>query len=261
MKKTAFLLYIAFGLSAAAQSNLTPTNHRTYTVANTHSHNDYEQATPFWLAYDQQFGSIEADIFWVDGKMLVGHSYEEIKSGRTLEEYYLKPLLSCLLKNNGHPYADTARQLQILIDVKTDSITTLNALIELLKKYPPLVNTPSLKWVISGRRPIPSLFTSYPPFISFDGILHVEYSPEALTKIVMMSDDLHYYTRWNGLTDIPAADLPSIRQAVSHSHTLKKPVRFWDAPDNAKAWHAFMVLQADYINTDHIDSLAVFLSK
>jgi alkaline phosphatase len=259
MKKTAFLLYIAFGLSAAAQPNLTPTNHRTYTVANTHSHNDYEQATPFWLAYDQQFGSIEADIFWVDGKMLVGHSYEEIKSGRTLEEYYLKPLLSCLLKNNGHPYADTARQLQILIDVKTDSITTLNALIELLKKYPPLVNTPSLKWVISGRRPIPSLFTSYPPFISFDGILHVEYSPEALTKIVMMSDDLHYYTRWNGLTDIPAADLPSIRQAVSHSHTLKKPVRFWDAPDFPNAWTQLIKLQVDFINTDHIRQLADFL--
>src|ERR1700753_3310686 len=54
--------------------------HRPYTVANTHSHNDYEQATPFWLAYGQQFGSIEADIFWVEGKMLVGHSYEEIKN-------------------------------------------------------------------------------------------------------------------------------------------------------------------------------------
>jgi len=233
--------------------------HRRYTMANTHSHNDYEQATPFWLAYGQQFGSIEADIFWLDGKMLVGHSLEEIKSGRTLEEYYLKPLLTCLQKNNGHPYADSARQLQMLIDVKTDSIATLNALIDLLKKYPPLANTPSVKWVITGRRPRPELFTSYPAFISFDGILHAEYSPEALSKIVMMSDDLHYYTHWSGLTGIPPEEQNAIQAAISRSHHLQKPVRFWDAPDFPQAWTQLIRLQVDFINTDHIRQLADFL--
>jgi len=233
--------------------------HRAYTVANTHSHNDYEQATPFWLAYGQQFGSIEADIFWINGQMLVGHSLEEIKSGRTLEEYYLMPLLSCIMKNGGHPYADTTRQLQMLIDVKTDSIATLNALIDLLKKYPVLVHTPSIKWVISGRRPVPALFTSYPSFIEFDGILHSDYSPEALTKIVMMSDDLHYYTHWNGLTNIPAADLPALQEAINRSHALQKPVRFWDAPDFPNAWGQLIQLRVDFINTDHIRQLADFL--
>ena len=200
MKKSVFGLFIGFCLPAVllpfinvvaqqATPAQAPTTHAAasevqtvvvmdgrhpYTVANTHSHNDYEQATPFWLAWQQQFGSIEADIFWQNGQMLVGHSLEEIKSGRTLEEYYLKPLVSCLLKYNGHPYADTTRQLQMLIDVKTDSIATLNALIDLLKKFPALVNTPSVHWVISGRRPLPTLYTSYPSFIEFDGILHDE---------------------------------------------------------------------------------------
>jgi hypothetical protein len=40
------------------------TANRRYTVANTHSHNDYEQHTLFWMAWQAQFGSIEADIFW-----------------------------------------------------------------------------------------------------------------------------------------------------------------------------------------------------
>ncbi len=279
MKKTALLFYIVFGwilairpAGAAAQQApsvhpypIDPTapalmdGHRRYTMANTHSHNDYEQATPFWLAYGQQFGSIEADIFWLDGKMLVGHSLEEIKSGRTLEEYYLKPLLSCLQKNSGHPYADTTRQLQMLIDVKTDSIATLNALIDLLKRYPPLANTRSVKWVITGRRPPSSLFTSYPLFISFDGILHDDYSPEALGKIVMMSDDLHYYTHWNGLTNIPSEEKNAIQAAISRSHRLQKPVRFWDAPDFPQAWTQLIRLQVDFINTDHIRQLADFL--
>jgi alkaline phosphatase len=269
MKKTVFPSFIAFCLSAAllgsfgdavAQHTVSIMDGRhTYTVANTHSHNDYEQATPFWLAWRQQFGSIEADIFWQNGQMLVGHNLEEIKNGRTLEEYYLKPLLSCLAKNNGHPYADTTRQLQMLIDVKTDSLSTLSALIDLLKKFPPLVTTPFVHWVISGRRPLPSLYTSYPSFIEFDGVLHDEYSPEALGKIVMMSDDLHYYTHWNGLTNIPSADLPALQQAISRSHSLQKPVRFWDAPDFPQAWSRLIKLQVDYLNTDHIRQLADFL--
>jgi hypothetical protein len=35
----------------------------TYAVSNAHSHNDYEQKIPFWIAYNHGFGSIEADIF------------------------------------------------------------------------------------------------------------------------------------------------------------------------------------------------------
>jgi len=36
---------------------------RIYSNANAHSHNDYEQANPFWNAYTEGFGSIEVDIF------------------------------------------------------------------------------------------------------------------------------------------------------------------------------------------------------
>ena len=37
-----------------------------YSTANAHSHNDYEQKQPFTLAYNELFGSIEADIFLVN---------------------------------------------------------------------------------------------------------------------------------------------------------------------------------------------------
>ena len=44
-----------------------------YSQANAHSHNDYEQKNPFHEAYNEQFGSIEADVHLVDGTLLVGH--------------------------------------------------------------------------------------------------------------------------------------------------------------------------------------------
>ena len=232
-----------------------------YTIANTHSHNDYEQKTPFWAAYNEGFGSIEADIFLQDGPLLVGHDTNEIKAGRTLEEYYLRPLFSCMQKNGGYPYPDTSRSLQILIDVKTDSIATLDKLISELKKYPRLCNNAHLSWVISGNRPDPSLFTGYPSFISFDGVLHYNYSAEALGKILLMSDDLEHYTKWKGKGKIPEKDRLRLFTAVSHAHGLRKPVRFWDSPDFPNAWSQLMRLRVDYINTDHIPELGSFLKK
>jgi len=232
-----------------------------YSVANTHSHNDYEQSIPFWLAWQAGFGSIEADIWLQEGRVLIGHNREEIKAGRTLEEYYIKPLLSCLEKNNGHPYSDTTRRLQMLIDVKADSVAALAALIQLLGKYPALEQCPYIRWVISGNRPAPALYTSYPSFIAFDGILGRTYTPEALSRIVMMSDDLRRLTHWNGLTELPPADRRLIETAIRDAHQQHLPVRFWDAPDTPAAWKQLMDLHADYINTDHIRELAAYLNE
>ena len=235
------------------------TGDRHYTVANTHSHNDYEQPTPFWTAYSAQFGSIEADIFLVNGTLYVAHDSNELRRGRTLEEYYLKPLADQIGQHHGHPYTDSSRQLQMLIDVKADSTAVLAALVTLLEKYPALTQTPSLIWVISGNRPPYSLYTSYPPFIAFDGILGVLYSPAALSRIVMMSDDLHSYTHWGGLDTIPPADKKALLAAIKWSHDLRLPVRFWDAPDFPNAWDQLIRLRVDFINTDHIRQLAAYL--
>jgi alkaline phosphatase len=232
-----------------------------YTVANTHSHNDYEQAAPFWAAWQQEFGSIEADIWLVNNKVIIGHDTNEIKAGRTLEEYYIKPLLSCIEKNHGYPYSDTTRRLMILIDVKQDSVNTLAGLITLLDKYPALEHCPVLKWVISGNRPAASQYSSYPPFIAFDGILHAQYAPEALSRIVLMSDDLRHYTRWDSRTGVPDTGLESLKAAIRQSHAQHLPVRLWDAPDFPAAWHQLMQLQVDYLNTDHIAELAAYLNS
>ncbi|MHA4810316.1 alkaline phosphatase [Flavitalea flava] len=230
-----------------------------YSIANTHSHNDYEQRTPFWMAYNEGFASIEADIWLRNGRLLIGHDTSEIKAGRTLEEFYLKPLLTGLEKNNGHPFTDASRTLQMLIDIKTDSIFTVDSLVALLKRYPAISGNPSVKWVITGNRPDPSLFPSYPPFIWFDGVLSFDYRPDALARIAMLSDDLKQYTLWNGKGIIPADEREKVVAAIAKSHQLHKPVRFWDAPDFINAWSQLMHLQVDYINTDHIQELGGFL--
>ena len=63
-----------------------------YSVANAHSHNDYNNPVPFYAAYTEGFGSIEADILMTEEILYVGHNADDIKLNRTLEDFYLKPL-------------------------------------------------------------------------------------------------------------------------------------------------------------------------
>ena len=92
--------------------------------SNTHSHNDYEQQRPFALAYENRFGSIEADIWLKDGLLVVAHDAKDIDPNKTLSVLYLDPLVKRIEENRGHVYPDKKKELQLLIDIKSDGIST-----------------------------------------------------------------------------------------------------------------------------------------
>jgi hypothetical protein len=63
-----------------------------------HAHNDYKHARPLLDALAHGFASVEADVFLVDGELLVGHDPSELRSGRTLTSLYLEPLRNRIRK-------------------------------------------------------------------------------------------------------------------------------------------------------------------
>src|SRR5262245_7590292 len=69
-----------------------------------HAHNDYEHARPLLDALDHGFCSIEADIFLVDGQLLVAHDQSKLNPERTLEKLYLEPLRQRVTRNGGRVY-------------------------------------------------------------------------------------------------------------------------------------------------------------
>jgi len=222
-----------------------------YTVANAHSHNDYENKFPFVTAYDEKFGSMEADIFLWNDSLIVGHTRNDIQYKRTLEELYLNPLQKKVTGNNGYPYKDSTLSLQLLIDIKTDATSTLDKLVRLLYKYPGLINSKKISFVITGNRPPDSAFHSYPFFILFDGDLKKDYADDVLKKVGLMSDNFKNYTQWNGEGD----------SFIEKAHQLNKKIRFWNSPDFINAWYQFIHEGVDYINTDHIQELSAFLGR
>jgi alkaline phosphatase len=236
-----------------------------YTVANAHSHNDYQQKNPFWEAYQNHFGSVEADIWAVNGQLLVAHTKEQLTKERSLDKLYIQPILTKFRENKGKAWNDLPGTFQLLIDLKTNYPVTLPLLVEELKKYPEVfdseVNPNAVKVVITGDTPPPAEFVKYPGFIFFDGKLYQKYTASQRQRIAMFSDDIHRYTSWNGGGTIPEKDLQKLNFLVDSVHALPCKIRFWDAPDNENAWKTLMNLKVDYINTDHIPQLAKFLKE
>lgn len=258
MKKLFFFIYLIFGFCAEFSAQ----NFSKYSVQNAHSHNDYHQPVPFWTAYHAGFGSIEADVFLKDGKLLVGHDPHELTNERTLQNLYLDPLSQMIRKNNGHVYADPEKSLILFIEMKSDYRTELPVLANLLQtKYQDLIKNQGLKFIITGNVPQPDAFKNYPDFLYFDGEFTKNYTPEQLKRVGMFSSNLGLYTKWHGKGIMRDEESAKVRAAIAKAHELGKPVRFWGAPDFTNAWTNLIDAGADYINTDHIPELAGYLNS
>lgn len=222
---------------------------QSYSTANAHSHNDYEQQHPFHNAYNEGFGSIEADIHLKDGELLVGHDTEDLTKTRTLEKLYLQPLSE---------YSDKNRKLMLLIDIKTEALTTLDALIKLLQRYPELTTNNALQITITGNKPSKQLFNNYPSYIWFDGRTKEHYTEEQLKKISLISENYTLFTKGKKKWPIDHTAKKRIEEAVLKVHATNKPIRLWNSPDFAEAWETLISLKVDYINTDKINELSDF---
>jgi hypothetical protein len=77
-------------------------------LAATQAHNDYHQCRPVYDALDSGFTSIEADVWLMDGRLLVGHDRSEATAGRSLERLYLSPLEG-RVRMNARPYTSDGR--------------------------------------------------------------------------------------------------------------------------------------------------------
>ncbi|HEU5052704.1 MAG TPA: phosphatidylinositol-specific phospholipase C/glycerophosphodiester phosphodiesterase family protein [Hanamia sp.] len=230
-----------------------------YTVADAHAHNDYMHPVPFYTAWNAGFGSIEADVYPVDGVLLVSHTKKALSSERTLNRLYLKPLLEQLKKNDK-------RKVSLLIDIKENYKESLHLLIQELKplkKY--LVSDDDLNKpvtiLISGERPPPAEYKNYPHYIFFDDDLRVFHTPDEWKRVRLVSLSFQRYSHWNGEGNLPDSDRKVLTHVIDSVHSAGKKIRFWAAPDNENSWVTQMKLGADIIGTDKIQELAAFLGK
>ncbi|CAG4994521.1 hypothetical protein DYBT9275_01410 [Dyadobacter sp. CECT 9275] len=248
------LLFLSIGFTLAQPAH--------YSTAQAHSHNDYEQDIPFWRAYYQQFGSIEADVFLKNDTLFVAHEAKNIKRGKTLKELYLIPLQTQINGNDGRVYPKSDGPIQLLIDIKTESKSTMEALKKELDHYQDiLIPRGKVSVVISGNSPSPRNFADYPPYFSFDGRPGIAYTQEELSRIGLISQSFQHYTKWNGKGILVAKEKQEIESVIAQTHSMGKKIRFWATPDHVNAWKMLMNLHVDYLNTDKIEALGNYLKN
>ncbi|MDX1364748.1 MAG: alkaline phosphatase [Arenibacter latericius] len=211
-----------------------------------HSHNDYKQKVPFWAALSSGASSIEVDLFLKNDTLYVTHEEAEIVVDRTIENLYLEPLQSALSLEIGRK-----ENVQILIDLKSEAISTLRKLISVLEKYPKITGNEKIILTISGNRPPIESYLDYPSYIHFDLQSLEALNNEALwDKVSLISLNFKKYSAWNGLGRLISEDYNKVKTIIDKAHSYGKPFRFWATPDTKTAWRSLTDLGVDYINTD-----------
>ncbi|MGB5555756.1 MAG: alkaline phosphatase, partial [Flavobacteriaceae bacterium] len=222
-----------------------------------HSHNDYKQNTPFWKAFSAGASSIEADVLLISDTLYVAHGANEIDSVHTFERLYLEPLQQVLELGLEKP-----KNLQLLIDIKSEPYATLDAIIKSLEKYPEVINDSSFSFVISGNRPKPSEYVNYPDYVLFDyQSLDAVTNPSVRNKIALVSLNFTHFSKWNGKGRLTSEDSTTVTATIKKAKSTGKPFRFWATPDSKTAWKALVHLGIDFINTDRPFECAHYLNS
>lgn len=231
-----------------------------------HAHNDYLHPRPLLDALDQGFCSVEADVFLVDGKLLVAHSFIELSPERTLESLYLAPLRERVKQNGGSVFGD-AKPITLLIDLKSDGESTFLALNHLLSEYKDVFSSSengethpgAVNAIVSGNRPIEMITAASPRYVGIDGRLSDLDSEMAADLMPLVSDNWNSHFKWRGTGEISEQELAKLNDAVSRIHAKGRAVRFWATPDNPSVWRVLRESGVDMINTDDLAGLSRFL--
>jgi glycerophosphoryl diester phosphodiesterase len=221
-----------------------------------HAHNDYAQPIPLQTALDNRADYIEADVWLVDGQLIVAHDRQEANPARTLDSLYLKPIARLFAQNKGRVSPDRSYHPALVIDVKDkfeDVWPVLqNRLSQTIDMFNPRSNPNGIQVIISGNRPKVELLLDYPSFVQFDGRPTELYDEETSKRVALISDSFQSYSRWNGDGELPDSDREKLKRMIRRAHDQKKMIRFWGAPDNANAWKQLRKVGVDVLNTDKV---------
>ncbi len=235
-------------------------------LANAHAHNDYYHARPLLDALDHGFCSVEADVFLIDGKLLVGHSLFELDERRTLESTYLDSLAKRVAANDGRVFQD-GPVFTLLVDIKRDGPKAYSRLREVLANYDDMLSCVidgefterAIQVVVSGERPMQEIEADNRRFVGIDGRLSDLESDKPAHLMPLISDRWGSHFTWNGEGEFPAEQRDKLHEVVDQAHAAGRRIRFWATPESPAVWQELRTAGVDHINTDKLGELQAFL--
>lgn len=235
-------------------------------LAHAHAHNDYLHRRPLADALERGFCSIEADVFLVNGRLLVAHDLLTLDPRRSLQTLYLDPLRERVRALGGKVYRD-GTPLVLLVDLKSDAAKTYAALAELLPQYAEMLSKVengrqrpgAVSIVLSGNRPVEQVSAAAVRYVALDGRTSDLDSASPAHLIPIVSDAWTAHFTWQGEGPMPAGERDKLRDFVRRAHARQRVVRFWRTPESTAVWRELRGAGVDLINTDELDQLRQFL--
>ena len=241
-----------------------------------HAHNDYEHARPLLDALAFGFCSVEADIWLVDGELLVAHDRGGVDVKRTLDGLYLRPLWERFQANGGRihaqgglPHGPGAAEFTLLIDIKNSGAETFRVLDRKLAEYDAMLThftddatTPgAVTVIVSGERATDVILASSPRRAGIDGRLADLAGPLNPHQVPLVSDNWIMHFGWRGPGDMPPDEAAKLDAIVAEAHKRGARVRFWGIPQNAAVWGRLYDAGVDLLNADDLAGLTAVLLK
>ncbi|TWU40556.1 phosphatidylinositol-specific phospholipase C/glycerophosphodiester phosphodiesterase family protein [Novipirellula artificiosorum] len=234
-----------------------------------HSHNDYTRNRPLQDALDHGFCSVEADVFSVDGELMVAHAKNEIQAGKTLRSLYLDPLRDRITQNDGRVYR-SGPELTLFVDVKDDAEATYQLLRKTLKDYRSLLTRTvdgdqrvrgALTVIVSGNRAESLIFSDPERLMGMDGRIADLDRDVSSDVLPMISDRWGSHFKWQGEGEMPEDERQQLRDWVAKAHQQQRRIRFWATPEKENVWKELLDAKVDLINTDHLTQLQRFIQQ
>ncbi|EAZ91675.1 alkaline phosphatase PhoX [Crocosphaera chwakensis] len=260
---------------------------RSESLPRTHAHNDYEHLFPLLDALSYGFVSVESDI-WLypddNDNLRVAHDpVDDPATLPTIEELYLDPLQDLYEQfNNGGVYED-GTPLTLLVDIKSDGLSTYQRLHEVLSEYqaesPGLFTTyeqdgtgsytvtpGAVTPIISGNRPRDFMESQDVRYAGYDGRRSDIGTNEDPGFMPLISDNWNNFFNgelaWDGTGTIPEDTQAELENIVEQVQGEDKIVRFWNLPeDSPSVWQPLYEAEVDLINTDDLPGLSQFVES
>jgi hypothetical protein len=231
-----------------------------------HAHNDYEHPRPLLDALDRGFCSIEADVYLIEGRLLVAHDRKDVKPERTLEALYLEPLRERVRRNGGRVFRD-GPTVMLFVDLKSEAAATYAALHGVLESYAEMLTTSrngereerAITVIVSGNRPIAEMTAQILRYAALDGRKDDPHSGPPATLVPIVSENWRKIFAWHWQGEMPATEREALHAWVKRAHAQGRKVRFWNTPDRPDAWKLLADAGVDVIGADDLAALQQFL--
>jgi hypothetical protein len=231
-----------------------------------HAHNDYHHPRPLHDALEHGFCSVEADVYLIEGRLLIAHDRKDVRPERTLEALYLEPLRERVRANGGRVFRN-GPPLTLLVDVKSEARTTFAALESVLARHADMltvfegdrVRPGAVTVIVSGFRAHDDAVALPRRYSALDGRSTDLDSTAPAALYPWISENWTKLSAWKGEGPLPEADRAKLRDWVQRAHARGRKIRFWNTPETPAAWQILLEAGVDVIGTDDLAKLRDFL--